>query len=85
MILHILARLAMYALAFVQLVRCGKHWWLAVVALVLVCWREEEAKQWSAVLLSAGDAPASVQLARRNFNWGFSVAVLKKNGQQTCG
>ena len=68
-----------------QLVRRGAHWWLAVVALVLVCWREKEAKQWSAVLLSAGDAPASVQLARRNFDWGFNIAVLKKKDLQTWG
>ena len=40
--------------------------------------------EWGVVLL-AGDVLAFVQLARRNFNWGFSVAVLKKNGQQTCG
>ena len=54
------------------------------MALVLACWREEEAKQWSAVLLSAGDAPASVQLARRNFDWGFNIAVLKNKHLQTC-
>ena len=53
------------------------------MALVLVRWREEDARQWSAVLLSAGDAPASVQLARRNFDWGFNIAVLKKKDLQT--
>ena len=46
-------------------------------------WREEEAKQWSAVLLSAGDAPASVQLARRNLDWGFNIALLKSEHLQT--
>ena len=42
---------------------------------------EEERKRWSVELLSAGDAPASVQLARRNFKWGFDVVVLRK---RTC-
>ena len=46
---------------------------------------EEERKRWSVVLLSAGDAPASVQLARRNFKWGFNVVVLKKKDLQTRG
>ena len=46
---------------------------------------EEERKRWSVVLLSAGDAPASVQLARRNFKWGFDVVVLKKKDLQTRG
>ena len=73
----------MYAPAFVQLVRSGTHWWLAVVALVNVCWRAAEAKQRSAVLLSAGNASDSVHLARRSFGWGFNVMVLKRK-KRTC-
>ena len=68
----------------VQLVTRGVQRWLAAAAPALVCLREKEARQWSAVLLSAADVPASVQLARRNFDWGFNIAVLKKKDLQTC-